>query len=283
MLSWRNIKPKSFVDAMSMLYFMIMVHSAYLYGEFAIAPWMKETYSMGTLKNIVYQIFALFLYLNVMGNVYKIIETNTSSVGKMLPTLLKPGWTFCYACEANSPPRSFHCMTCNKCILKRDHHCMFTSQCIGHSNYRYYFWLVFYGWCGTMFCAIMTVPYVLTLLDGFSIWKLPYFILPLFCFMLQYISFFTAISSFITLLSVVFSCALIALLFWHCSHIYKGQTTFESSHRIYDYDLGWKENIIQSFGTKWYLTWICPWIISPLPSDGIEFQTKANYQHSKDQ
>lgn len=91
MLSWRNIKPKSFVDAMSMLYFMIMVHSAYLYGEFAIAPWMKETYSMGTLKNIVYQIFALFLYLNVMGNVYKIIETNTSSVGKMLPTLLKPG------------------------------------------------------------------------------------------------------------------------------------------------------------------------------------------------
>lgn len=283
MLTWRHVRPKSWVDGASMLYCMGMVHAAYLYGEIAIAPWLVETYSVGTLKMCFYQLLALFFYVNVMGNIYMIITTNTSTTGKMLPTLLKPGWRFCYACEANSPPRSFHCWTCNKCILKRDHHCMFTSQCIGHYNYRFYFWLVFYGWCGTVFCWTMSMPYVWSLLGEFSIWKLSYFIFPLFCFMLQLISFYTAVVTFITLLSFIFSFALFGLLCWHGSHIYKGQTTFESSHHIFDYDLGWRMNIVQSFGSKWYLTWVLPWLPSPIPGDGIDFQTKSTFESSKDQ
>jgi hypothetical protein len=91
MLTLRQIKPKSWVDAMSMCYCMIMVHSAYLFGQFAIQPWLIETHSIGTLKLFFYQILALYFYVNVMGNIYKIISTNTSTTGKMLPTLLKPG------------------------------------------------------------------------------------------------------------------------------------------------------------------------------------------------
>lgn len=193
------------------------------------------------------------------------------------------GWHFCYTCEANAPPRSHHCLTCNKCILKRDHHCMFTSQCIGYCNYRYYFWLVFYGWCGALFCWTMSMTYVWSLLGDFSIWKLPFFILPLFCFVLQYISFYTAVVTFITLLSFIFSFALLGLLIWHGRHIYHGQTTHESSHRIFVYDLGWKENLTHAFGTKWYLTWACPWIHSPLPGDGIDFQTHSTFEYHKDQ
>ena len=91
MITWRHVKPKSVVDGLSMLYCMVMVHVAMIYGMFAIAPWLKETYSVGNLKLIFYHIMGLYFYLNVMGNIYMIIVTNTSISGKMLPTLLKPG------------------------------------------------------------------------------------------------------------------------------------------------------------------------------------------------
>ena len=119
---------------------------------------------------------------------------------------------------------------------------MFTGKCIGQFNYRYYFWLVFYGWCGTVFCATMTLPYVLGLLGDFAFYKIAYFILPLFCFIFQLLPFTTALSTFITFLSAVFSLALTGLLIWHGRHIYRGQVTYESTHKILLYDLGLKEH-----------------------------------------
>ena len=91
MLTWKDVKPKSFVDTMSMGYCLVMVHSAYIYAEVVIVPWLQEVYSVGPVKMFFYQTLALYLYMNFMGNIYKIITTNTSTTGKMLPTLLKPG------------------------------------------------------------------------------------------------------------------------------------------------------------------------------------------------
>ena len=56
-----------------------------------MAPWMVEEYGTNLLDLFLYNLFGLFIYVNVIGNMLKIILTNTSTVGVILPTLLKPG------------------------------------------------------------------------------------------------------------------------------------------------------------------------------------------------
>ena len=81
----------------------------------------------------------LFILFNILTNLYFLITTDNTTSGLLLPSVLKPNWRFCPSCEANSPPRSFHCHICDKCVLKRDHHCVFSGCCIGYKNFRYCF------------------------------------------------------------------------------------------------------------------------------------------------
>ncbi|XP_033731997.1 probable palmitoyltransferase ZDHHC24 [Pecten maximus] len=279
---WRRMKPNCWIDTLSIIYAQIMIHSGLVYGEFMVLPWLIETYKVGLVKICLYHMYAIFIYFNVIGRMWKICSTNTSTVGKILPTLLKPGWYYCTICEANSPPRAFHCRTCNKCILKRDHHCMFTGKCIGYFNYGHYLLLVFYVWLGTMFAVVMGFEFTWSyVLGGFSFWSVIYFIFPLICFVTGQLSFYTSAASFLCLLASVFFILLTFLMIYHAKHVYYGQVTYERTHKIYAYDLGWKVNFISVFGSKWHISWIFPTIESPLPGDGIEFVRKENYESPK--
>jgi hypothetical protein len=52
---------------------------------------MKEHYGTTNAQILLYNVYGGFVYFNVMGNIWKIMTTNTSTIGKILPTLLKPG------------------------------------------------------------------------------------------------------------------------------------------------------------------------------------------------
>ncbi|KAK3087808.1 hypothetical protein FSP39_010908 [Pinctada imbricata] len=279
---WRQLKPKSPADILSLCYALILIHATIIFGDFVVAPWMTEYYGTTMFDIVLYNFYGAFIYLNVIGNMLKIMLTNTSTVGRILPTLLKPGWSYCATCEANSPPRSFHCSTCNRCILKRDHHCMFTGKCIGYFNHRYYILLVIYAWLGAMFCLTYSFRFTWLLLGGFSWGNLLCFILPLVAFMCGVLEFYTSMICFITLLMLLFSTVLIFLMIWHSKHIYFNMTTFERRRDQYKYDLGWRENLKEIFGTRWYIAWLFPLIDSPMPGDGIEFRTKDCYENPKD-
>ena len=71
---------------------------------------------------------ACIIVFNICCNLYLVITTDTSTLKIVVPSSLAPDWRFCLLCEANSPPRSFHCNTCDRCILRRDHHCVFTGK-----------------------------------------------------------------------------------------------------------------------------------------------------------
>ncbi|XP_015591598.1 palmitoyltransferase ZDHHC23 [Cephus cinctus] len=44
----------------------------------------------------------------------------------------------CLICRRRTPPRAYHCRTCQTCILGREYHCKWLDCCIGSSNLRWY-------------------------------------------------------------------------------------------------------------------------------------------------
>lgn len=89
--SFRQILPKNIVDTLSFCYAMSLIHSVVILGDFFVAPWMKENYGTTNAQILWYNVYGGFIYFNVMGNMWKIMSTNTSTIGIILPTLLKPG------------------------------------------------------------------------------------------------------------------------------------------------------------------------------------------------
>ncbi|XP_041099201.1 probable palmitoyltransferase ZDHHC24 [Polyodon spathula] len=66
-----------------------------------------------------------------------------------------------------------------------------------------------------------------------------------------------------------------AFLLFHVTLMLRGQTTREWYSSRRPYSLGWRRNVCECLGQRWYLAWLCPLIPSPLPGDGIHFQVTA--------
>lgn len=112
-----------------------------------------------------------------------------------------------------------------------------------------------------------------------SIFKL---IFPFFVWVIGYITFSHMLLAAILLLCIAAMCTMSALLVYHVKNLFHGQITYESSHKIFLYDLGWRENFRRVMGENWKIGWICPWIPSPLPGDGLEFPQAGSYMNPKD-
>uniref|UniRef100_A0A8D0HTZ1 Palmitoyltransferase ZDHHC24 n=1 Tax=Sphenodon punctatus TaxID=8508 RepID=A0A8D0HTZ1_SPHPU len=64
-------------------------------------------------------------------------------------------------------------------------------------------------------------------------------------------------------------------LLFHSLLTLRGQTTKEWFGESHQYDLGWHCNLREALGERWHLVWLSPLIASPLPGDGVTFQSKA--------
>ncbi|GCC47514.1 hypothetical protein chiPu_0031616, partial [Chiloscyllium punctatum] len=71
-----------------------------------------------------------------------------------------------------------------------------------------------------------------------------------------------------------------AFLLFHLQLLWRGQTTREwSTGRHGLYNLGWRRNVEELLGSRWYLTWLCPLVPSSLPGDGVTFQMRELPAH----
>ncbi|XP_035706346.1 palmitoyltransferase erf2 isoform X2 [Folsomia candida] len=68
-------------------------------------------------------------------------------------------WHICAACEIFVPPRTWHCHSCNTCILRRDHHCIITMGCIGEENHCNFIGMLFYVALGTSLASTFSLIY----------------------------------------------------------------------------------------------------------------------------
>ena len=182
-------------------------------------------------------------------------------------------WPFCERCLSHRPPRTHHCRACDVCVLKRDHHCWFAGGCVGHTNHRYYVCALSFMFVAALYGNYYHCSFALERLEHLGWFGIPVCItIPHFCAMFGYLSlyqFLVCVLSFIGIFLLVMFASLLAI---QIVQISGGQTRHERKIRDFTYDNGAVENVRAVFGDRWYIAWLCPWISSPLPENGVTFR-----------
>ncbi|XP_015600770.1 probable palmitoyltransferase ZDHHC24 [Cephus cinctus] len=227
------------------------------------------------------------MMLNIVGNFTYTVLCDTSTRRTIVPmkTDIKSGWRLCALCETMSPPRSWHCTTCDICILKRDHHCIFTGCCVGHFNHRYFLMFVFYLFAATVYAFYFNNVFIWSRINFEFPMSIIKIVFPLAIFIF---GFDGSLEQFYLLLYIVSTVGMLftgVLCVYHFHLVFIGAVANERSKKNYSYNLGWKQNIKEVFGDRWYLALFVPYVNSKLPHDGITWDTpessKENYEKNR--
>ncbi|PAA91765.1 hypothetical protein BOX15_Mlig017429g4, partial [Macrostomum lignano] len=217
-------------------------------------------------------IAGVFLLINVCANFYKLYSIDASMRGRLVESSeIGPAWRFCHACECHCPPRSYHCDVCNICVLKRDHHCLFAVNCVGLANQRYYLLTVVYFAIAAIYAAVFNWRFVLDAHEGLSLKSAFQLTVPFMSMMFGVSSLYQFCLA-ITQIICIFGGGLLWLLFGlHLRLLLVNQTVHERAKMICDYNMGWRQNVMQVFGPRYLLAFVWPFTVSRLPLDGFKF------------
>ncbi|XP_066953639.1 probable palmitoyltransferase ZDHHC24 isoform X2 [Macrobrachium rosenbergii] len=263
----KKLMPRTFADLSALVFMSFAIPAVYCFEVFIVAPTIYNS----TL-NVLHAIAGTFIVINIIGNFVAIILVDTSTQGLVLPSQVPPGWHVCANCESTAPPRSRHCPTCNVCILKKEHHCVFTGCCVGHANHRYFYIFLFYMWGSTLYCSFLNAFFIWPYVGGFNLWALVRLLLP--GVWLLWEPSLNTLYAFLFSINVIGFLFMSVLIYYYTGLIITNTTTHENNNRKgQKYDLGRNHNIKVSLGERWYMTWLFPTVSSPLPYDGLDWNT----------
>ena len=226
-----------------------------------------------SLWSIVHVLFALFLYVNSLANVYRMIRTRVACDLTALGVSENANWPYCERCLCHCPPRAHHCPVCDVCVLKRDHHCWFGGCCVGHANYRYYVCAICYMLAAAIYGNLYHFSFMLDQLEHLGPFGIPICItIPHFCAMFGFLTFYQFLVSVLSFMGFFLLVMFVWLVMIQVAQIGRGQTRYERKRGDCTYDNGTMENVCAVFGERWYVAWMCPWIVSTLPENGAYFR-----------
>ncbi|KAJ0180180.1 hypothetical protein K1T71_004771 [Dendrolimus kikuchii] len=227
-------------------------------------PKYLSLHQMGDVEHLIHLTIATFLFINVCGNMFLTLLTNTSMKGYK-----GYGTSYCEICDIKRPQGSWHCKTCNACIVGRDHHCSFFVRCVGLYNQRYYVLYLGYVSISMLYSSYFNFWYVNSMFQGYEI----------------FISALMVISSHGVIyqygyrdLYVLFLLMNLGLFVWmgilfavHFNNVLKGVSARGSrGSNVIVCKEDWKKNIRKVFGEKWYWAILWPFAESPLPLNIID-------------
>lgn len=268
MILRKNFLPRSLQDAAATLFMTLIIPITYWFEVWIVFPAAHPTGSGFLTFNYI---AAVFLMFNIAANFLAVIMYDTSIQGEIMKPPDGVKWKLCAVCETLVPLRSWHCAICNACVLKRDHHCIFTGCCIGHKNHRYFIIFVMYLFLATTYASIYN-NYFIWVIHGeeFRNWSsVIKIIFPLAMLLIDLSS--TQYYLAIYLINMVGMMLTGVLLIYHGRLILNGAVVH--GRKAPEYDLGYMKNMKIVLGERWYLTWLSPFVKSPLPHDGIYWES----------
>ncbi|XP_022207143.2 probable palmitoyltransferase ZDHHC24 [Nilaparvata lugens] len=268
----KQFLPQTLGDRFAFLFFILILPLGYWFTLFIVIPTVVPN---SPVRYLLHFIWSTFLMISIVSNFVYLVLTDCNASNAIKQASNQTHWKYCAVCDCETPPRSWHCDICKICILKRDHHCRFSGCCIGHQNQRFFIMFLAYLSIGTLYstCYILIFLWTSTsfTISVFSVAKM---IFPMAVFVL---GIDTSSSQLYSIMLIVNFLGLVlssCLLIYHFSVMLKGAVMYENSHKIYEYDLGsWKENLKQVFGSRWYISWISPFIKSELPNNGADWES----------
>lgn len=279
LLKLDSVKNKSlkriFEHILYLLIVLVFIPAFYYFELCIVLPTVVEQW---TSAHFLHLFCATFLLLNIVSNMIYGMFTDTTIKGRILNSVQKQNWSICSVCECLQPPRAWHCSTCDICILKRDHHCTFFACCIGYFNHRYFIYFTLYIFIAMMYAFYYNVKFLAQIISwnhGMVIIK---FVFPLASFVIDFG--YESLYVFLVVINVIVGVFAGFLFFYHLNNILKGRIVPETRNGAKDfiYNKGYRSNIIEVFGSRWYLTWISPFISSPLPGNGFEWIVDDKYK-----
>ncbi|TKY61217.1 S-acyltransferase 12 [Spatholobus suberectus] len=177
---------------------------------------------------------------------------------------------YCSRCQNGKPPRCHHCSICQRCVLKMDHHCVWVVNCVGARNYKYFLLFLLYTFLETALDCLALVPSFIRFFGGSKNHSLS--------------PGGFAIIFLASILNLAFALSLLCFVVTHVSLLLSNTTSVEVHEKKkgvrWRYDLGWKKNFEQVFGTKKAL-WLFPLFskedLDNIPAlRGIEFPTHSD-------
>ncbi|XP_047516106.1 probable palmitoyltransferase ZDHHC24 [Pieris napi] len=230
-----------------------------------VRPIVIKHYNYGILLHAFHVICGTFCFLNVVGNMIMSIFTNTS-VNKSV----RVGESYCDTCKIIRPAKAWHCKLCNVCILRRDHHCFFLSRCIGLYNQRYFILYLTYILISLIYSAIYNYYFVLTRIQEYDL------VLSLFRIFNPFFRYMSTEPPSIKDVYVLFLCLNGGLIFWsgllfiyHVRNAMSGVVARDSRLKRRLNMTMLKNNLMNIFGTRWYLAIVWPFAESPLPQEYV--------------
>ncbi|KAK4245803.1 Palmitoyltransferase SWF1 [Corynascus novoguineensis] len=115
-------------------------------GEALYLPpaWPQLSTLHKTMGTIAMALPYLFLYLSAASDPGGVTPANHAAEMARYPydfTLFYPG-AVCATCQHLKPARSKHCSVCRRCVARCDHHCIFINNCVGAGNQHWFLLLL---------------------------------------------------------------------------------------------------------------------------------------------